>query len=188
MSLYDRVNAMPRGGRALAAARLRRTVILALHKALRASGLESQSQLAKRLHVRRSAVNQVLRGDGNVRIDTLAEYLYEMGFEVSLAIVAAGELHSAELDNRSPLPAFVLGSSTSGSTAYTTSNWHGLWTAMPSSPTFLASTPIAIYAGCSFAPAIRVISGNSNWTNSYSPPSTGFEPVKLSYDPIGAAR
>ena len=111
MSLYDRVKAIPGGGRALAASRLRRAVLGALHKAFRNSPLESQAELAKRLKVRRSAVNQVLRGDGNVQISTLAEYLYEMGYELDVTLVRAGELRAAALDDRTPTPAFTSASS-----------------------------------------------------------------------------
>jgi hypothetical protein len=107
MSLYERVAAKAGGGRVLAVARLRRSVLVVLHKALKASGLNSQSELAQRLPVRRSAVNQVFRGDGNVRISTLAEYLYEMGFEAHITLVKAGELRAAVLENRSPMPAFA---------------------------------------------------------------------------------
>jgi transcriptional regulator with XRE-family HTH domain len=106
MSLYERIAARPGGERALAAARLRRSVLVILHRALKASGLDSQSDLAKCLRVRRSAVNQVFRGDGNVRISTLAEYLHAMGFEADLTLVKAGEMRAAVLENRSPVPAF----------------------------------------------------------------------------------
>ena len=92
MSLYDRVAARPGGGRALASARLRRAVLCALDDALRKSGVASQSELAKRLGVRRSAVSQVFRSDGNVRVDTLAAYLWELGFELDVTLVPAGEL------------------------------------------------------------------------------------------------
>jgi transcriptional regulator with XRE-family HTH domain len=112
MSLYERVAAKPGGGRALAAARLRRSVLVILHRAFSASGLDSQAELAKRLNVRRSAVNQIFRGDGNVQISTLAEYLYEMNFEVNITLVRAGELRTAALENRSPIPAVAIGSST----------------------------------------------------------------------------
>lgn len=116
MSLYERVAALPSGGRALAVARLRRAVLAILHRAFLVSGLESQAALAKRLRVRRSAVNQVFRGDGNVRISTLAEYLYEMGFEISIALVKAGELRAAALDDRSPVPAFASASTSTSIT------------------------------------------------------------------------
>lgn len=105
-TLYDRVAAKAGGEAALAAARLRREVLIALHEAFEASGLQSQSELARRLHVRRSAVNQVFRGDGNLRINTLAEYLHATGFELNLTMVHAGEPHQAAIEGRSARPAF----------------------------------------------------------------------------------
>lgn len=106
MSLYERIATRPGGERALAVARLRRSVLVILHRAFKVSGLDSQADLAKRLRVRRSAVNQVFRGDGNVRISTLAEYLHAMGFEADLTLVKAGEMRAAAVENRSPVPAF----------------------------------------------------------------------------------
>jgi transcriptional regulator with XRE-family HTH domain len=100
MSLYDRVRARSGGDRALAVARLKRTVLSALHEGLGMSGIASQSDLARRLGVRRSAVNQVLNGDGNVRISTLAEYLHEMGYELDLNLVRSGEPRAAALEAR----------------------------------------------------------------------------------------
>ena len=73
MSLYDRVAARPGGDRALAQARLRHTVLRCLHRAL---GAASQAGLARSLGVRRSAVGHVFNGDGNVRMDILAAYLW----------------------------------------------------------------------------------------------------------------
>jgi transcriptional regulator with XRE-family HTH domain len=112
-SLYDRIAAKPRGGAALAAARLRRETLVALHEAFEASGLASQSALARRLNLRRSAVNQVLRGDGNLRINTLAEYLYALGFELNITMVQAGEPRQAELEGRYSRPAFAMWNTTS---------------------------------------------------------------------------
>ncbi|WP_192757237.1 helix-turn-helix domain-containing protein [Actinomadura algeriensis] len=83
----------------MAASRLRRRVLVLLHKALDLSDL-SQADLAKRLGRRRSAVNQVFRGDGNVRIETLAEYLHEMGYELDMRLVVAGEPRAAALEGR----------------------------------------------------------------------------------------
>jgi transcriptional regulator with XRE-family HTH domain len=100
MSLYDRVLARNGGERALAVARLKRSVLSTLHKAFNISGIESQSDLARRLRVRRSAVNQVFNGDGNLRVSTLAEYLYEMGYELDVTLVRAGEPRSAALEGR----------------------------------------------------------------------------------------
>jgi transcriptional regulator with XRE-family HTH domain len=88
-SLYDSVLRIPGGGRALAAARLRSDVLARLREALLRSGL-TQTALAERLRIRKSAVNGVLQGDGNLRVNTLAEYLYELGAEVRVEIVPVG--------------------------------------------------------------------------------------------------
>jgi transcriptional regulator with XRE-family HTH domain len=89
MTIHDRLVKVPKGARALSVARLRYEVLKVLHAALHRSGL-NQSELAGRLGVRKSAVNQVLRGDGNVRISTLAEYLHEAGFELEVRAVPLG--------------------------------------------------------------------------------------------------
>lgn len=101
--LYERIANRPGGGRGLASARLRRRVLVLLHQALEGSGL-SQSLLGEKLGIRRSAVNQVFRGDGNVRIDTLADYLYEMGYELDLQVVGAGEHRRAHEEGREVRP------------------------------------------------------------------------------------
>jgi transcriptional regulator with XRE-family HTH domain len=88
-SLYDRVSTADGGPRALSAARLRYEALKMLHRALSESGM-TQVELAKRLGIRKSAVNQVFRGDGNVRMSTLAEYLHEMGQEAILDIAVLG--------------------------------------------------------------------------------------------------
>jgi transcriptional regulator with XRE-family HTH domain len=100
-SLYDRVEKKRHGGKALASARLRYAILRLLNIALGSAG-KTQSELARSLHLRRSAVNQVFRGDGNLRINTLAEYLYAMGFELSLDLVEAGEPRQAALEGRPP--------------------------------------------------------------------------------------
>jgi transcriptional regulator with XRE-family HTH domain len=102
MSLYDRVLARRDGERALAIARLKRAVLATLHEAFRLSGVSSQSDLARSLQVRRSAVNQVFNGDGNVRVSTLAEYLHAMGYELDISLVRSGEPRAAALEGRAP--------------------------------------------------------------------------------------
>lgn len=97
--LYERIAGEPDGLRSLASARLRRRVLVLLHRALERSGL-NQSDLAKKLGYRRSAVNQVFRGDGNVRIETLAEYLHELGYEADIHLVPAGEHRRAFEEGR----------------------------------------------------------------------------------------
>lgn len=103
-SLYDRFASSEDGGQLLAAARLRREVLRILHRALEASGL-TQSQLAERLQIRKSAVSQVFRGDGNLRVTTLAVYLNTMGYELDIRAVEAGEPRKAVLEGREMVPA-----------------------------------------------------------------------------------
>lgn len=90
MTLYSRLSRTREGARALSAARLQYDVLRLMHMALGRAGI-TQVELAKRLGVRKSAVNQVFRGDGNVRVSTLAEYLHAMGAEVELQLVPAGK-------------------------------------------------------------------------------------------------
>lgn len=126
MSLYDRVESKPGGKAALAAARLRREVLVALHEAFTASDVHTQSEVAERLDVRKSAVSQVFRGDGNLRINTLAEYLFALGFELNIQLVAAGEPRRAELEGRAPVPAGAAWNTTISIVLTTTSDQRGL--------------------------------------------------------------
>lgn len=137
MSFYERVSALSGGARALASARLRRAVLAAIHSAFLRSSIESQADLAKRLKVRRSAVNQVFRGDGNVRVNTLAEYLFEMGYEVDIILVEAGEMRRAALEERTPTPALTTTAATTTSASISaTYAWqemeflNGFWNAI----------------------------------------------------------
>lgn len=84
-----------------AGARLRYRVLEALHEAHSQSGL-TQVEVARRLGRRKSAVGQVLNGDGNVTINTLAHYLAVMGFEADLGLLRVGELDRAEVEGRDP--------------------------------------------------------------------------------------
>lgn len=88
-SLYDRLAETDAGARALASARLRYEALAAIHRAMAESGV-TQTEVAKRLGIRKSAVNQVLHGDGSMKMSTLAEYLHVLGYEVSLELVPAG--------------------------------------------------------------------------------------------------
>ena len=91
MSVYDRVASTEPGRRGLASARLRRQSLKALHAALATSGM-TKSDLARKLGIRKSAVGSVFGGDGNVRVNTLAEYLDAMGAELRVEVVPAGTL------------------------------------------------------------------------------------------------
>ncbi|WP_157891958.1 helix-turn-helix domain-containing protein [Frankia alni] len=95
---------LPDGPRDLADARIRHEILRCLHAALRASGI-NQADLARRLGVRRSAVNQVFKGDGNVRISTVAQYLHALGFELGVQLYEDGEHRRATVENRESRPA-----------------------------------------------------------------------------------
>ena len=94
MSLRTIIESMHGGTAALAPARLRRNVLHALDEGMEASGI-SQAELARRLGRSRSAVSQVLTGDGNLRIETLAEYLQAMGCELVVSVRVADGLSTA---------------------------------------------------------------------------------------------
>ena len=86
MTLREELEQLPGGRKRIASARLRRGVVKALHESLEFSKL-NQSDLAKKLGKSRSAVGQVLNGDGNVEIDTVSDYLFEMGVELQLTLI-----------------------------------------------------------------------------------------------------
>jgi transcriptional regulator with XRE-family HTH domain len=92
-SLYEWLASSNSGARALAVSRLKYQVLKVLHRALARTGM-TQADLAKRLGVRKSAVNQVFRGDGNLQISTLAEYLFGMGQELVIESVRYGTQRS----------------------------------------------------------------------------------------------
>ena len=101
MSLRTIIESMHGGTAALASARLRRKVLHALDEGMEASGI-SQAELARRLGRSRSAVSQVLTGDGNLRIETLAEYLQAMGCELVVSVRVAEGLSTAAPMNCEP--------------------------------------------------------------------------------------
>jgi transcriptional regulator with XRE-family HTH domain len=86
MTLREQLERLPGGKKRIASARLRRGVIKTLHESLEYSKL-TQSDLAKKLGKSRSAVGQVFNGDGNVEIDTVSDYMFEMGVELQLSII-----------------------------------------------------------------------------------------------------
>ncbi len=85
MGLRTIIESMHGGTAALASARLRRKVLHALDEGMDASGI-SQAELARRLGRSRSAVSQVRTGDGNLSVETLAEYLEAMGCELVVSV------------------------------------------------------------------------------------------------------
>lgn len=82
-------------------ARLRARVLSVLKSALESTG-RSQVDIAAALGIRKSAVNQVLRGAGNIQIDTLGEYLAALGFEADIVVAELGEFRNARMERRAP--------------------------------------------------------------------------------------
>lgn len=78
----------PEGARELAAAQVMVKATTLLWKAFERSGL-SQRELAEALDVSEGRVSQVLHGDGNVRLSTLARYLRATGYLAQLDAVPA---------------------------------------------------------------------------------------------------
>ncbi|MFZ1382625.1 MAG: helix-turn-helix transcriptional regulator [Scrofimicrobium sp.] len=78
------------GPRERSAARATIRAVSLLQEALSASG-RTQHELAKELGVSDGRVSQVLKGDGNIYVTTLARYLRAMGYELDLAASAADE-------------------------------------------------------------------------------------------------
>ena len=112
-SLYEEVAASPTGARDLAAARGALRVAQLLQVAKQRSGLTSRA-LADRLGVGESRVSQVLNGDGNLHIATVARFLHAMGYELQLSATAVTDGVPLQLprrpgvrgrDGRTPAPA-----------------------------------------------------------------------------------
>lgn len=55
----------------------------------------NQSDLARELGKSRSAVNQVLTGDGNLKIETVAEYFCAMGSELEIHVRSSNSAQSS---------------------------------------------------------------------------------------------
>ncbi|MCU1616978.1 MAG: helix-turn-helix protein [Frankiales bacterium] len=84
-SVLERFSAFPRGAQEMSAARLARDVVAAVDRAFRARG-KTQRALAADLGLSEGAVSQVLNGDGNLRIATLARYLRALGYEARFSL------------------------------------------------------------------------------------------------------
>lgn len=83
-------------------ARLRSRVLALLHAGREYAGI-SQVEIAAKLGVRKSAVNQVFNGVGNIHMDTLGAYLAAMGLEADLVVAELGEFREARAHRRAPV-------------------------------------------------------------------------------------
>lgn len=114
MSLYDAISRVAGGRRHLAEARLRYRVLGLLHEALERAGM-TQSELAEKAGLGKSAVSQVFGGNGNLRVNTIAAYLDAMDCELKLDLVEAGTARAEATEWETPTAqqrAFALTSAT----------------------------------------------------------------------------
>ncbi|MFT3798105.1 helix-turn-helix domain-containing protein [Microbacterium sp.] len=81
--------------------RLRLRALALIHGAMGASHV-SKAELARRLGVGRSAVNSTLKGNGNVTLRTLSEYVGVLGFELDLLPTRMGEVAVSIRERRAP--------------------------------------------------------------------------------------
>ena len=89
-----------------AGSRIRHRALALIEGAMEATRT-SNSHLAALLGVGRSAVGQTLKGNGNLTLQTLAEYLGVMGFEVELVPVRKGEISLSMRERRAPRVASI---------------------------------------------------------------------------------
>lgn len=82
-TLFEERSSTRLGAQGLAAARLAVKVVRILLGAMRTTAI-SQKELAKRLNISEGRVSQVLNGDGNVHISTLAKFMRAMDYEVEI--------------------------------------------------------------------------------------------------------
>lgn len=110
MDWYEERASTPEGRLGLAKAELRYRAVEVIADALERSRL-TQKELAERLGVSTGRVSQVLGGDQNLRLNTLAEYLHALGRAARLDSVAAteGSIRSDEFQVPSRAPHVSLG-------------------------------------------------------------------------------
>lgn len=84
LSLADRRRSTPEGRMGMAAARLAISTARMLNAAFSARSDIDQKALAGLVGVTEGRVSQVLHGDGNVHVATLARYMSALGYELEL--------------------------------------------------------------------------------------------------------
>jgi len=90
-SLLNRMEADPRASLELAAATLTARLQTLLSAAVHARGDRNQRYLADRLRVSEGRVSQVLSGEDNLRVTTVARYLRALGYELEVSAKAVEE-------------------------------------------------------------------------------------------------
>lgn len=104
MTLSNLLSSTPEGRRALAAAKLRGDVLEMLHDALETAGV-TRVALATKLGRGKAAVTNVLTGDGNLRVNTIAEYLDAMDMELHIAARPSAAVRVAPPAHAAPVGA-----------------------------------------------------------------------------------
>lgn len=115
MTLSRILSSTPEGRRNLATAGLRGDILELLHDALEARGT-SRTELAQLLGRSKAAISNTLGGDGNLRLNTIAEYLDALDMELEVravprevreieppCILAIGDVTSGEAGPREPI-------------------------------------------------------------------------------------
>lgn len=87
-TLYELEMAEPTGKAGLAAAAAASRVMRILERAQAATGATNK-EIAERVGVTEGRVSQVLNGDGNIRISTLARFIAAMGLNLKLDAITA---------------------------------------------------------------------------------------------------
>jgi transcriptional regulator with XRE-family HTH domain len=85
-SMFEQRQASGAGAQGLSAARFALQVIRLFFSAKKESGL-SHREIASRLEITEGRVSQVLNGDGNVHVATLARFMHAMGYDLSLRAI-----------------------------------------------------------------------------------------------------
>jgi predicted XRE-type DNA-binding protein len=107
LSLFDDLGASPLGARELAASQLTNDALILLQTALSSTGV-TQKQLADTLGIGESRVSQVINGDGNIKLTTLARYMRALGYAVTVSVTPV-ERNIPELTRERRKPAITSG-------------------------------------------------------------------------------
>lgn len=107
LSLFDDLGASPLGARELAASQLTNDALVLLQTALSSTGV-TQKQLADTLGIGESRVSQVINGDGNIKLTTLARYMRALGYAVTVSVTPV-ERNIPELTRERRKPAITSG-------------------------------------------------------------------------------
>lgn len=88
MSVINEILSAPENQKELNRIDFRLEVSIILANAMADRGI-SQSQLAKKLNISKGRVSQVLHGDRNITIDTLADFAFALGGVINIDILSA---------------------------------------------------------------------------------------------------